>query len=601
MKILKLSFLSILMLFSLGGCVSLQTVNEVSMSWQKADCLAQANTASESPCNSPIEKDNRIDAAKFFALDAVKTRYLEEWRFNRSGPDAKNHPPALCLALSGGGMRSAAFSIGVMSGLHEKSCQDGNFLDKVDVISSVSGGSYASSWYFIQNYFMDQDETNKNIFHNDHDHQQHLIHHGNTFVAEGFDPGDLPPFVLKGATWVASWIPHWTFNILFDWRANLNPLHWFYRNGLEREFHLKPVDQKRYQEANGCSVKTFENGWLVPVPWCPPAYTAGVDAYQRITFEQLGEFVRKKELPYFIFNATADVQENESGQTEDRSLRNRVYEFTPLWQGSDYYGYWKQYPFDVHEAVVASGAAFDTANLPEQSGWGKLLAGSFNTNLGVNFPNPNMTNKRRRVIQKILPFPFYQMTGNSALNREGTHIYLADGGQVENLGLFSLLRRRCAQIITVDAEYDLVDGKMYQFGAMALLQEKLAAQYKNAILELVQPDTRQGLLDEIAKTPSGHPETVTPYVTRWIFKVDFGNRIEEISKITNIKMYLAAKDMYNEKLSYDARHYAKKHKESICTGSVFPHQSTSDQLYSPSQFKAYRDLGKFIVENYFKN
>ena len=47
------------------------------------------------------------------------------------------------VALSGGGLRSAAFSIGAMKALY-----DLDLLDDVDVISSVSGGGYASYWLY---------------------------------------------------------------------------------------------------------------------------------------------------------------------------------------------------------------------------------------------------------------------------------------------------------------------------------------------------------------------------------------------------------------------------------------------------------------------
>jgi hypothetical protein len=47
------------------------------------------------------------------------------------------------VALSGGGLRSAAFSIGTMKALY-----DLGLLDDVDVISSVSGGGYASYWLY---------------------------------------------------------------------------------------------------------------------------------------------------------------------------------------------------------------------------------------------------------------------------------------------------------------------------------------------------------------------------------------------------------------------------------------------------------------------
>lgn len=45
------------------------------------------------------------------------------------------------LALSGGGIRASAFSIGVMKALY-----DAGIMDNIDVVSSVSGGSYASYW-----------------------------------------------------------------------------------------------------------------------------------------------------------------------------------------------------------------------------------------------------------------------------------------------------------------------------------------------------------------------------------------------------------------------------------------------------------------------
>lgn len=49
------------------------------------------------------------------------------------------------LALSGGGIRSGTFGIGVMKALY-----DAGYMDSVDVISSVSGGGYASYWLYRQ-------------------------------------------------------------------------------------------------------------------------------------------------------------------------------------------------------------------------------------------------------------------------------------------------------------------------------------------------------------------------------------------------------------------------------------------------------------------
>ena len=46
------------------------------------------------------------------------------------------------LALSGGGYRAAAYHIGVLRALHKL-----GVLDKVDYISSVSGGSIIAAYY----------------------------------------------------------------------------------------------------------------------------------------------------------------------------------------------------------------------------------------------------------------------------------------------------------------------------------------------------------------------------------------------------------------------------------------------------------------------
>lgn len=68
----------------------------------------------------------------------------------------------LGLALSGGGIRSAAFSIGAMKALY-----DMKILDEVDVISSVSGGGYASYWLFtLYNPSVDKDDFGKTAFDN---------------------------------------------------------------------------------------------------------------------------------------------------------------------------------------------------------------------------------------------------------------------------------------------------------------------------------------------------------------------------------------------------------------------------------------------------
>jgi len=50
------------------------------------------------------------------------------------------------MSLSGGGIRSCAFSIGAMKALYDR-----NYLDHLDIVSTVSGGGYAWYWLLSQN------------------------------------------------------------------------------------------------------------------------------------------------------------------------------------------------------------------------------------------------------------------------------------------------------------------------------------------------------------------------------------------------------------------------------------------------------------------
>lgn len=64
-------------------------------------------------------------------------------------------PLKLGVALSGGGTKAAMFAHGILHGLH-----DAGVLQKVDVISTVSGGGYAAYWYFSKLIAREQENNN---------------------------------------------------------------------------------------------------------------------------------------------------------------------------------------------------------------------------------------------------------------------------------------------------------------------------------------------------------------------------------------------------------------------------------------------------------
>lgn len=91
-------------------------------------------------------------------LPAIKL--TEGYRFNVVRPQPVKDKPFVLLAFSGGGSRAAAFSFGLMEELRrvEYTTKDGRkrrLLEDVEIISSVSGGSFTSSYYalFPESFF----------------------------------------------------------------------------------------------------------------------------------------------------------------------------------------------------------------------------------------------------------------------------------------------------------------------------------------------------------------------------------------------------------------------------------------------------------------
>lgn len=62
-------------------------------------------------------------------------------------PFVDHERPEWGLALSGGGLRSAMFSLGVVKALY-----DSRILDRVDMISTVSGGGYTALWLYSRHF-----------------------------------------------------------------------------------------------------------------------------------------------------------------------------------------------------------------------------------------------------------------------------------------------------------------------------------------------------------------------------------------------------------------------------------------------------------------
>ncbi|MCP4632171.1 MAG: hypothetical protein GY855_04540 [candidate division Zixibacteria bacterium] len=80
-------------------------------------------------------------------------------RFKTQADNAISSDNLIGLALSGGGIKSSAFHWGLLSGLHTvkyPAPTSLNLLNRMDYISSVSGGTWAASAYWTWPFYDDE-------------------------------------------------------------------------------------------------------------------------------------------------------------------------------------------------------------------------------------------------------------------------------------------------------------------------------------------------------------------------------------------------------------------------------------------------------------
>ena len=154
------------------------------------------------------------------------------------------------------------------------------------------------------------------------------------------------------------------------------------------------------------------------------------------------------------------------------------------------------------------------------------------------------------------------------VDARGKYVNVSDGGHIENLGIYELLRRRCKFIIAVDGE---ADPHMI-FGSLVKLQ--LYARLDMGIeIELD--------LDPIRNDAKGLS------TQHWIIgKIRYAE--DEVGQLLYIKSSVTG-DEYEYVRAYRAKHPA------------FPHESTADQFFTEDQFEAYRALGYQIGDQLVAN
>ena len=282
----------------------------------------------------------------------------------------------------------------------------------------------------------------------------------------------------------------------------------------------------------------------------------------------------RTQAPYHLINAALNLQGN-----EDPNLRGRnadCFIFSKHYTGSSHTGFYptreleeKDPHLDLGTAMAISGAAaapnMGTTTMKPLVFIMTLL----NIRLGYWLPNPH------RLLRKSWytgPFwgvgPFYlllELFGR--LDEKSRYVNLSDGGHIENLGVYELLRRRCEVLIVGDGEAD----PTLTFGSLATVM-------RYAYIDMgIEIDIE---LDDIRKHSDG--------LSRKHCAV---GKIRYPGGETGYLLYIKS-SVTGEEVEY-IREYLSQHPE-------FPHESTADQFFDEAQFEAYRALGFHVVDEVFQ-
>ena len=278
--------------------------------------------------------------------------------------------------------------------------------------------------------------------------------------------------------------------------------------------------------------------------------------------------------PYHLINVTVNLPASTSPVLRDR--KGDFFLFSRNWTGSRAVGYsatnsWRANgrPLDLATAIAISGAAASP-----QMGLGSVSSLSalmtlLNIRLGFWIVNPKHS---KRLTSPGFSCILREMTG-MGMDERASWLNLSDGGHIENMGLYELLRRRCKFVVCVDGEAD-PDSTFH--GQLTLIRQ--------ALIDFgIQIEPR---LDDIRPDPT----TRTSRAHAQLFRIKYPMTTDGRPAGVGLLLYLKLS------LTGDEAELLKRYRH---LNPDFPHQSTLKQFYDEEQFEAYRQLGVHVAQGVF--
>jgi len=366
-----------------------------------------------------------------------------------------------------------------------------------------------------------------------------------------FSLGDFYTFRLGGLGFLIALTIALFILTFFFLNINLTAPHRLYRNGLAGTFVRNEDGGSDFVKLTDINEKPVGDGTSVP------------------------GFA-----PYHLINAAVNLPTSSSP-----GLRERLCDFflfSKHYTGSPVVGYrptreWVMNgnPADLASAMAISGAAFSSSMGMSSIHPLRSLLTFLNVRLGFWIRRPHMPGILNTQIRGEHPgfsFLIREMAG-IAMSEKQSWVNLSDGGHIENLAVYELLRRRCKFIIAIDGECD----PEFQFHGLVTL-------VRHARIDLgvrIAPE-----LGELRKSP----ETGHSRCHYQLCRIRYPDAGEDRPAATGLMLYIKLSTTGNE--SELIQRYQAVNPE-------FPHQTTMDQFFDEEQFEAYRQLGAHVGSGLF--
>ncbi|MEO5337740.1 MAG: patatin-like phospholipase family protein [Magnetospirillum sp. WYHS-4] len=307
--------------------------------------------------------------------------------------------------------------------------------------------------------------------------------------------------------------------------------------------------------------------------------------------------------PYHLVNTAVNLQA--SRQANPRGRNAEPFLFSPRYVGCPTTGYIETPLMEAEDshvnlgtAMAISGAAFSPNMGNQTRPLLTFLLSLLNVRLGYWLPNPEFVRRKaakpawRRRLENILgmlpggklirghPGMTYlvrEMMGT--LDERSRFVNVSDGGHIENLALYELLRRECPLILAIDGEED---GN-YTFEGLANAV-RLARIDFGIMIDIDVEHLRPGPGPEVAeRRPCWDREGMS--------QVHFAvGTIHYREGRTGLLLYVKSSLTGDEDIHIQ---------EYRCKNPDFPHQTTMDQFFDEAQFEAYRALGHHVGKEVF--